>query len=330
MSKTTRIGVGYVIDVNAGGLAAVSLDTGRSFEIAPGEATITAADTVQLVTGTVLAELSAPATVDFPGASAQGSTGVFRVDGAGPTRVAVYSGSASVSVPGTTVSVPAFREVAVGNGQISGPAGLRLVGTGDAIDQQFLSSAISLESQLNSFANGLDAQLGTATGSAFFGQVLPTAVDVSYAEPFFSQPRSDVLIGWDIASSVASATQADVGTTFDAVMVLWLQGEPWGVIADEYKVSADAIFNGLNNDIGRLKLAVAPQPTSSGESEAEETPRPKTSSPPTKPGATVTPNQTPTPIPSGLAALLNPVTGLLGQILNLLLPSPTPAPSPGG
>lgn len=329
ISGQQAVGVGYRITVTPGSLAALRLAGGRDFEIAPGEVAITTPDTLQLVTGTVLAQLSQAATVDVPGASATTSSGVFRVDGGGPTRVAVYSGSASASVSGNTVKVPAFRQVEVVNGQIQGPSGLQLVGTGDAIDLQLLSSAISLEGQLDSFANGLDAQLGTAAGAPLFAAILPAPADVAYVTPYLSQPQSDVLIGWEIAYDATVAAPAQLGETFNTVMALWLQGEPWGVVADEYHVSGDAVFQGLERDLDRLRQAVSPQPASSSIPTAVSTPKPKTSpSSKTKSLAVVTPTPTPVPTPSGLGSLLDPVTGLLSQILNLLLPQPGPSPTP--
>jgi hypothetical protein len=219
----------------------------------------------------------------------------------------------------------------VTNGVLSAAATpFQLTQGGDAWDHQFLQGAIDLDGQLASFGNGLDAQLGSATGAAFFRAVVPVGTDVSYIVPFFPYPRSDVLIGWVISSDAAQAANVAVNPVFETIMQLWVNGESWGVIAMESHVSGDAIFAGLQDAINRLRISLqSPTPKLETVPAATTGPHPRVSPSPTAQRLpTVTPVTTPTPAPTGLGALLNPVTSLLGQILNLLLPAPAPAPAP--
>jgi hypothetical protein len=325
---SAAIGVGYRLTVNKDSLAVLHLAAGRTFQVAPGQAFITAPATIQLISGDVLADVSAPAEIDIPGVTIQSSSGAFRVDGTGPGRVAVYRGSATVNASGSLTTVPAYRQSELVGGAASAPLGLQLVGGGDSWDQQFLASAIGLDNQLASFSNGLEAQLGTATGTSFFKAVLPNAIDVSYVAPYYPEPKSDVLIGWVIASNASPG--AALPAAFATIMRLWEEGESWGVIATEYGVSGDSIFAGLQNAITDLRISLqAPTPVFPTVPGPPPTPGPR-SSPAPSPIHPVTPSPvaSPSPSPPGLGALLNPVTALLGQILNLLLPAPTPTPTP--
>jgi hypothetical protein len=332
VSSQAGLGVGYRITVAPGGLAVIHLGPGLTYQIAPGEALITSPSTVQLVSGDVLGQFSAPGEIDSPGITVQSRSGTFRVD-AQPERVGVYSGSVTVSEPGASLAVPAYREAVVQNGALpAAPVALQLTQNGDVWDHQFLQPALDLDSQLASFGNGLDAQLGTASGAAFFRSVVPSALDVSYIAPFFPEPRSDVLTGWVIAANAAMATNANLPVTFFTIMELWVQGETWGVIAMEYNVSASAVFAGLQDAIDKLKISLqSPTP------QFEAVPAPVASTPVTRstpaPSTYRIPIVTPIPTPSAtlpslLGGLLNPITSLLGQVLNLLLPAPSPSPSP--
>ena len=333
VSSQQGIGVGYRVTVPDGGLAVLRLAPGRTFQIGPGVALITTPDTVQLEQGGAVGLVTSQGTIDSPGVTVQGSYGVFRVDSGPVTRVAVYRGEAKVSVPTGSITVPAYRQVTVAGGGLPAvPSPLQLTQDGDVWDHQFLQPAIDLDSQLASFGNGLEAQLGESSASAVFDAVIPSATDVAYVAPFFSQPRSEVLIGWVIASDIAAATKGNVDSLFQTVMGLHALGESWGVVAMEYGVGADVVFSGLQDALNRLRISLtSPTPRFV----AEPTPSPVHPAPtpsPTKSGPrlpTVTPN-TPTPTPpSLLGSLLDPVTSLLGQILNLLLPPPaTPSPSP--
>jgi hypothetical protein len=283
---------------------------------------------LQLSAGSVLGTITAPAQIDAPGLTIRSNSGTFRVDSGASDRVGVYAGSANLSLPGGSITVPAFRQAEASNGVLpASPVPLKLTNGGDVWDHRFLQDAIDLDARLANFRGGLDAQLGIASGQAFFRLVLPSMTEVAYVAPYFALPRSDVLIGFVIASAAAAASRANQQETVSQVMQLWQAGETWGMLAKEYHVSSDQVFAGLVEAIKKVGISLA-----------SPTPRiaigpVTTASPPTpKLGATPAPTSragpspgSPAPTPSTtplVNQLLDPVTQLLNKIISLLLGQP--------
>lgn len=334
VSGDATVAVGYRISVEPKGLAVLHLGAGRTFELAGGEFLITGADRLQLVQGDVLGQLTSHAEVDGDGLTVTSDSGTFRVDAGAGSRLAVYDGSATMAIPGGSLNVPAFRQVSYTTGSLpQSPSPLEYAGSGDEWDHRYLQDALDLDSRLGSFGPGLDAQLGNASGATFFRIVIPDTAQVAYMAPFYSEPRSDVLIGYVIASRAAAAKGADVANTFATVMSLWKGGESWGVIAKELQVSADDIFAGLEDAIHRAGITAA-NPTPRFLPAPSPSPTVTTPSKPTQ-GPTVVPSPSvapaPTPSPSGLLpTVLAPVTQILNGLLGLLFPQPTQTVTPGG
>jgi hypothetical protein len=338
--KTTgeaAIGVGYHVTVDPNSLAVLHLGSGRTFELAEGEASITGADGIQLARGAALGNLTAKGQIETNGLTASSVSGTFRMTSGATPGVGVFAGLVSISVPGATLSVPAFREAATAPGTsmtaIAAPRPLEILAGGDVWDHRYLGDAIDLDARLASFGGGLDAQLGNATGREFFRLVIADPAALDHVEPFLSRPRSDVLIGLVLAAATSRPNPPQA--TFDQIMGLWLAGESWGLLAMEYHVPAQEVFAGLLAAIRKVGITLT-NPTPG------VVPIPVTTKPPVIAGGPVpkgsatpvpqrTPSPTPTPAPSSTGVLnqvLDPVTTLLNNILNLLLP-PTPTPTPG-
>ena len=328
---TDRAGLdtGYRVTVAPGGLAVLSLGSGRVFELTEGEALITGEDRVQLVRGNALGELSAPGEIDIEGMKVVSTSGTFRVQSGLSSRVDVYLGGVRMIVPGASLTVPAYREAVAVAGLLPRSAQpLQITAGGDVWDQRFLRDAIDLDTRLANFGGGLDAQLGSATGLQFFRLAVPDSAEVDYVAPFFTQPRSDVLIGLVIAQGATAGNRADPQSVFDQIMGLWLAGESWGTLAMEYRVSAQDVFAGLLDAIRRVGISLStPKPNIVPIPVA--TPAlglgtaPKTTA---MPQPAETPTHAPTPAPTAkplLNQVLDPLTTLLTQILNLLLPQTT-------
>ena len=332
ITVTTRAGVavGYRIEVAAGGVATLNLSPGRVFQIQSGEADITAPGTVELVSGSALGRFTAPGEIDAQGVAATASNATFRVDSGATTTVASYAGTVTVTIPGSSMAVPAYDRVQVVGGVLpANPAPLEYTNGGDVWDHDFVQPALDLDSRLASFRNGLDAQLGNASGAAFFREAVPDPVALAAIAPFYGAPRADALIGWVVASH-APVPADKVGPTFAVVMTLWMQGQPWGLIAMEFQVPADTVFAGLEDAIHQVGISVS-NPIPRLTAPPVVLPTPKTTQGPT-PGAKPTPAPavTPSPAPAGLGNLLNPVVDtvntLLNNLLHLLLPGPSPSP----
>lgn len=325
VTDRARVGVGYHVTVAPNSLALLHLGSGRSFELSEGEAFITGDDRIQLAQGAALGLLTARGQIETQGITISSDSGTFRVrSGISPT-VGVFSGTATLSVPGSTLDVPAYREAVAAAGVLPGmPKPLEIMAGGDVWDQRFLRDAIDLDTRLANFGGGLDAQLGTATGRDFFRLIIADPVQLAGVEPFLSQPRSDVLIGLVLANATG---RPDSQATFDQIMAQWLAGESWGVLAMEYHVPADAVFAGLLSAIHKVGITltnpvpvIVPLPLARPPALAAG-PKKKTPAPATT--GTPTPTPTPTPSPTGLLnQVLDPVTSLLTQVLNLLVPPP--------
>jgi hypothetical protein len=322
------IGVGYQVIVDPNSLAVLRLGGGRTFELTEGEASITGADRIQLAKGAALGDLTAKGQIETGGVTVSSASGRFRVTSGAIAGVGVFSGLVSMSLPGATLSLPAFREAATASGvPPTAPKPLQIVAGGDVWDHRYLGDAIDLDARLANFGGGLDAQLGNATGRDFFRLVIADPMNLAHVEPYLSRPRSDVLVGLVLAASTSRPEPPQA--TFDQIMSLWLAGESWGLLAMEYHVPAQKVFDGLLVAIRKVGITVT-NPTPG------VVPIPVTTRPPTvATGPTPTSSATPVPLPApsatptpsstgALNQVLDPVTTLLNRILNLLLP-PTPS-----
>jgi hypothetical protein len=333
VTGAAAIGVGYHVTVDPNSLAVLHLSSGRTFELAEGEASITGADRIQLVRGAALGDLTAKGQIETHGLTVSSASATFRVTSSATAGVGVFSGLVSMSVPGATLSVPALREAATVSGtSMTAPRPLEILAGGDVWDHRYLSDAIDLDARLASFGGGLDAQLGNATGRDFFRLVIADPVALAHVEPFLSRPRSDVLIGLVLAAATSRPDPPQA--TFDQIMGLWLAGESWGLLAMEYHVPAQEVFAGLLAAIRKVGITVT-NPTP-GVLPIPVTTKPPViaAGPPPKASPTPVPQGTPSPTPApsstgGLNQVIDPVTTLLNRILNLLLPpSPTATPTP--
>lgn len=329
---TTRAGiaVGYRIQVAPGGVATLNLSPGRVFQIQSGEADITAPGTVELLSGSALGQFTAPGEIDAQGVAATASNATFRVDSGATTTVGSYAGTVTVTIPGSSMAVPAYNRVLLVGGDLPpSPTPLQYTNGGDVWDHQFVQPALDLDSRLASFRNGLEAQLGNASGAAFFREAVPDPTALAAIAPYYADPRSDVLIGWEIA--LHAPVPADkVAPTFALVMALWSQGQPWGLIAMDLQVPTDAIFAGLEVVIHQVGISVSnPIPRLTTPPIVVPTTHP-TPTPPVLAAPTPAPVTSPTTPPNGLDNVLNTtvnvVNNLLDKVINLLLPSPTPSP----
>jgi hypothetical protein len=319
------IGQGYRVVVAPDSLAVLRLSEGRTFELTDGEVSITGPDRIQLVRGAALGDLSASGQIETEGLAVSSDSGTFRVTRGDATRVGVIAGKVTMSVPGSTLEVPAFREAVVTSGVLpSAPRPLEILNGGDVWDQRYLRDAIDLDARLANFSGGLDAQLGNATGLQFFRLVIADPAELAHVQPFLAQPRSEVLIGLVIANA---AGRPDPQATFDQIMGQWLAGESWGLIAMEYHVAAQDVFSGLLAAIRKVGISlttpsprIGPIPVPTQKPKVVAGPKPKTSP---APKGTLLPTPVPTPSPTGLLnQVLDPITNLLTQILTLLLPQP--------
>jgi len=325
------IGVGYNVTVDPGSLAVLSLGSGRTFELAQGEASVTGPDRIRLAKGAALGELTSRGEIETDGVGVSSASGTFRVTVSGATAgVGVFSGLAtvSVSVPGATLAVPAFREASTASGVLpAAPRPLEILAGGDVWDHRYVQDAVDLDARLDNFRGGLDAQLGAATGLAFFRLVTADPVTLAHVSPFLGQPRADVLIGLVLAAATSRSDPPQAA--FDKIMSLWLAGESWGLLAMEYHVTAQDVFAGLLAAIRKLGITLttptpglAPLPGTTRPPVSASGPAPRASQAPRTggtPGSTSAPTPSPTPV---LNEVLDPITTLLSQILGLLLPHP--------
>lgn len=332
------IGVGYDVTVDPGSLAVLRLGSGRTFELAQGEASVTGPDRIRLANGAALGELTSRGEIETDGVGVSSASGTFRVTVSGATAgVGVFSGEVAVSVPGATLAVPAFREASTAAGVLpAAPRPLEILAGGDVWDHRYVEDAIDLDARLDNFRGGLDAQLGTATGLEFFRLVTVDPVTLAHVGPFLGQPRADVLIALVLAAATSRSDPSQAA--FDRIMSLWLAGESWGLLAMEEHVAAQDVFAGLLAAIRKLGITLttptpglAPFPGTTRPPVSASGPTPRASQAPRTgrtPGSATAPTPSPTPV---LNQVLDPITTLLSEILGLLLPQPpTSTATPSG
>lgn len=333
VKSESAVRAGDRILLSRGGLAELRLAAGRSFELTGRlgtEVRVSSPSALKLERGSVLAQLSSPATVDTEGLSATSSKSAFRIDHGLSTRVASYQGRVSLTSPGRSLDLPRLRQVVVAAGELPGRERPIRINKADRWDRRYLQSAIDLDSRLANFAQGLEAQLGRSSGPTLFSAVIPSAGDLSFLTAYSSQRRSDIVIGLVIASQAATnngGSVSSVGDVFAPVFSLWSDGASWGLIAFEYGVGEQKLFAGLLEAVRNAGLRFSRTgglggsgvPGSAG---AGATPSP---SPSSSPGGPPTPSPGPSPSPSPVLPPtgVDPVDDIIEEVTDLL---PTPSP----
>ena len=179
--------------------------------------------------------------------------GTFRVSSGLSSRVAVYSGTATVSRPSQSRDVPALRELDLSAFRLAATADPLQYHGADAWDQELLGEAIAFDGEAARLTGGIDIEIGRAPlkprfYSRFAGdevvRFLDEAATVRRRGAF--GPPSDVLL----TIFVSRAAAGSLGRSVQHVAALRDAGAKWGLITLDLKVASDqvvAAFDGLGN-----------------------------------------------------------------------------------
>lgn len=251
------------------------------------------------------------------------------IEALGPTRVRAqdrtvtpYVGTATLTGAPGLGSVRALRTAAFGDDPDVVPVAFD---TTDAWDRRYLGEAAALGVRLEALARGYTQDLQPRVGLSvdFYRSVLPgLRAESDFREDLLEGGRApgEVLVG------AALAVDGRIGSfleRWEAIFSFRDDGAGWGIVALEQGVSAAPLFDSIELAIGESPLSDDPRPTTTSTSTTSTT----TTTTPSTGVVTVPPPPTtvpPTPSPgdgaSGglLSPVLDPVTGLLDDVLGIL------------
>ncbi len=207
----------------------------------------------ELMAGDLLVT-SATAPVDVTAGDADVSVqGIARVSRGVALLVATYKGSATLSIGGASLAVPALRQAAVlASGGLPPRVSPLEYSPTDSWDQRYLSDAIDLGNQLAARSQGFTAQVGdeVRTVQAFrnlFPQLAgETAFDTSLFKP--SRPAGESLVG---AAITLLGTNGSFAGRWAAVFAFRDDGASWGLVALDQGVDRVMLLDNVQAAIGR-------------------------------------------------------------------------------
>lgn len=300
------------IQLSSDGIAELQLASGRLFELSRADLEIETTTRLGLVRGEVLANLAAPAGVSIGELDVFSGKGAFRIDRSLSTRIGVYEGEAELQDYAGRLGIPRLRQATIAGDVVPrAPKPLR-IDPNDAWDRRFLQEALDLDVRLTNFGRGLEAQLGSGGGIAFFGRVIAEETDLGFLVPFLANRRSDLIIGLAVASEGTRSPDA-LAERFNHAFGLWTEGATWGLIAFEFGVGQASIFARLLDIVRLAGITLTGGPTTG-----------TSPGPGPQPGPSGSPQPTPSPSPSPTPSPTEPVEDLLDELLRQVPPLPTP------
>lgn len=210
---------------------------------------------------------------------------VYRlVPGVAP-RVGVYRGEVQVRRPGETRSVPALREVSLGDVRLPQEPAPLAYRPDDPWDRALLPQAVAFDVEVERLARGIDRQYGPEPRAADFYEsflavepdTIPLLVSISRtvtADGRFGPP-SDALVTLFVGQAVASAHDRDADTSVREVARLRSERARWGLIAVELDIGTVDLQAAVNlGQERRLAAGVSGAPGGSEAAPSPASPRP--------------------------------------------------------
>lgn len=300
----------------------VWLDQGTEVVLADGEVALRRGSAV--VDGDVLAVRVGDAVVD--------GVGAFRVDAGVTPRVGVYQGTAEVRRPGEGWRLAPLRQVSLTSRRFDGTDDPLDYDAADGADQRYLAKAIAFDAEVARYATRLAELYGTVLQPpsfyAAFAEVAPEEVAVlTQAAPARDTggnvgPPAEALIGLFVARALAQQDGLALPEASDRVARLREEGARWGLIAMALDLGELTFGATVDQAVAAATDVVAVSapvevPDAGGAPAApgpgSPPPDPTTPVPPAGPPPTI-----PQPPPSDAPGLLDPVTELLGEVLDVL------------
>ena len=336
IDKEGSVDVGDRVLMSGGGIGRLTLAEGVTFELADAHVHLDSGRRVTLDRGKVLAVVEGPVAIDTDRGRIYSEKGVFRVERGLSIRVAVYEGQANIEAGDQPLTVDPLKQADLAVGELDRKTVYRTIDPTDRWDLRYLKNAIDVDARLLSLSRGLEAQLGTRNGMEFYRQVLPTNFPVAQIQDKLAESRTDVLVGSLIAYE-AAVDDANREQVFADVFQMRRDGASWGLIAHRYGVAQSVLFSLLLETVNRAGIVdqgrgpalaagprtPAPTPTPTSRTPVVQAPPPVQAQP-----APETPTQ-PTSPPSVLTPVADLLDTVVQDLLSSLLPKPTPGPNGG-
>jgi hypothetical protein len=253
VSKTTTIHDGDRVRVVSGAAdvrlpkAALALRRGSHVTVGPSP---------ELLAGDLLTVPSKQLTVRSAG-STYAVMGAARFQRRFAVTAASYKGAVAIRSAGSVLTVPALRQATVAAlGEAPRTAEPLQYGNDDPWDRRFLLDAIELGTQLQSRADGANAQFrGQGTTPGFYRTLMPQLDGVTQFTSALldaSRPPGEHVVGAGIA---LAGKQGDFGQRWQRIFSFRGEGATWGLVAMDQDVErVPNLVKSIDDALGRARL----------------------------------------------------------------------------
>lgn len=312
--------VGDEVTVEDSASVEFRLGEAAQYELRRGRVEIGGAEEVDLEGVMLLSSITAVQT-NVGGLDIGFSSGTIRLELPGPGRLAAYEIEGLKVVSGEQeVPIPELWQVSVGEDGALDQARPVEFSREDPLDAVHLAHALDADGKLGNLLRGLEPQLVAVGGPALQARLTSAGVGPELAAPFAAAGLSDQLMGLAFAREWKRDLPAELVTGYQQALALKVLGASWGLVAQNFDISGEALVASLQNEIDAVLFpAGSPEP-----GQLVPTPTPSVSRPPAvpRPPGPVQPEPVappPPPIaPPAPGAI--PTPGLLAPVVDPLRP----------
>ncbi|HEX2178641.1 MAG TPA: hypothetical protein VHL54_03855 [Actinomycetota bacterium] len=314
--------VGDELSVEDSASVEFRLGEAAQFQLRQGQVQIEGAEQVGLE-GVMLLSSTSPVRTNVGGLDIGFSSGNLRLELPAPGRLAAYEIRDLKVVSGEQeVPIPQLWQVSVGEGGALDQARPVEFSREDPLDAVHLAHALDADGKLGNLLRGLEPQLAAVGGPALQARLTSAGVGPELAAPFAAAGLSDQLMGLAFAREWKRDLPSELVTGYQQALALKVLGASWGLVAQNFDISGDALVASLQNEINAVLFpAGSPEP-----GQLVPTPTPAVSRPPAAPrppGPVVRPAPVPPPPTAPVAPPApgaSPTPGLLAPVVDPLRP----------
>lgn len=314
--------VGDELSVEDSATVEFRLGEAAQFELRQGRVEVEEAEQVGLE-GVMLLSSTSPVQTNVGGLDIGFSSGDLRLELPGPGRLAAYEIQDLKVVSGEQeVPIPQLWQVSVGEDGALDQARPVEFSREDPLDSVHLAHALDADGKLGNLLRGLEPQLAAVGGTALQARLTSAGVGPELAAPFAAAGLSDQLMALAFAREWKKDSPAELVTGYQQALALKVLGASWGLVAQNFDISGDALVASLQNEINAVLFpAGSPEPGQLVPTPTPTVPRPPAA--PRPPGPVVQPAPVPPPptAPVGPPAPgASPTPGLLAPVVDPLRP----------
>jgi hypothetical protein len=312
---------GDELRVDGTGIVNFDLGKGGAYELVRGSALLRPSGVVKLTDGILVIRSDKPLDADLEALGVSFDRGTVRVELPGPGRVAAYEvENLTVTSGAQEVPLPQLWQLSVlEDGKLDQARPLQF-SRDDALDAGELAHALDADGKLGNLLRGVEPQLAATNGAALTQRINAAGISPESLARFSTASRSDQLMGLAFAREWKKELPAELVQGFEQALALKVLGATWGLVAQNFDVSADALVGSLQSEItavlfpnGTTQIdTLVPRPAPA------PPPRPAATQPPR--GTAPAPPPPPAPGPAGTVAPSPTPPGLVGPVLDPLRP----------